>query len=73
MARCSMTYILEHSTANGVDHEAERLGISRSQVANELIKEALAHRRRIQRVEAAVVSGIGTVAIVLAVTLGMVV
>lgn len=58
------TYNLDHNVGQQIDAEAARLGISKSELANRLLTEALSRRVRLQTAEALRDAGTGVAVLV---------
>lgn len=71
-SRLLQSYTLEPTVVRRVVSEADRLGVSRSQLVNDLCKEALAHRRQAEA-QTLVLPGVGFASITALLTAGQLV
>lgn len=72
MPRHQASHTLDASLLRQLDHLADQEDLSRSELVNQLLNEALARRERVRFVKAATQAGVGTAAMVLIVHLGQV-
>lgn len=71
MARLDVSATLEPEVLRELDRRSEEAGVSRSEIMNQLLTEAIRHRYRAQQeAEAVAQAGVGLVGLVLVLVLG---
>ena len=73
MVRCTKTFTLDAAITRRLAEDADRQGISHSELCNQLLLEGFAQRDRTIRLTRTIVAGVGTAALTLFITAALLV